>query len=47
MHLPAVVDDRDAMRASLRALRALRDAGARLIFGHDPEDWATVPAVMA
>ena len=47
LHLPSVVDDAEAMRAALRKLRALRDAGARLIFGHDPEDWATVPAVMA
>ena len=46
LHLPSVVDDAEAMRAALRTLRALRDAGARLIFGHDPEDWATVPAVL-
>jgi glyoxylase-like metal-dependent hydrolase (beta-lactamase superfamily II) len=46
LHLPSVVDDPEAMRAALLKLRALRDAGARLIFGHDPEDWATVPAGM-
>jgi glyoxylase-like metal-dependent hydrolase (beta-lactamase superfamily II) len=40
-HLPLVVHDRDAMRASLRRLRALRDAGARLVYGHDPDDWTT------
>jgi glyoxylase-like metal-dependent hydrolase (beta-lactamase superfamily II) len=43
MHLPAVVHDADAMRRSLERLRALRDAGARLIYGHDPEAWARVP----
>jgi glyoxylase-like metal-dependent hydrolase (beta-lactamase superfamily II) len=43
MHLPAVVDDEDEMRRSLQRLRALRDAGARIVYGHDPEDWATVP----
>lgn len=43
LHLPGVVHDRDAMLASLHALRRLRDAGARIIFGHDPELWATVP----
>src|SRR5262245_32117261 len=43
MHLPAVVDDEAEMRRSLQRLRALRDAGARIIYGHDPEDWATVP----
>jgi glyoxylase-like metal-dependent hydrolase (beta-lactamase superfamily II) len=44
LHLPAVMHDREAMLASLRRLRALRDAGARVFFGHDPEFWATVPA---
>jgi N-acyl homoserine lactone hydrolase len=28
---------------SVRRLRALRDAGARMLFGHDPEQWETVP----
>jgi len=43
MHLPAVVDDADAMRRSLERLRALRDTGAQVIYGHDPEAWATLP----
>jgi glyoxylase-like metal-dependent hydrolase (beta-lactamase superfamily II) len=43
MHLPAVVDDPDAMRRSLERLRALRDAGARIIYGHDPAEWLHVP----
>lgn len=43
-HLPPSPHDRDAMLASLRRLRALRDAGARLVFGHDVDDWASVPA---
>jgi len=37
--LPPIVHDADAMRASLARLRALRDAGARLVFGHEPEGW--------
>jgi glyoxylase-like metal-dependent hydrolase (beta-lactamase superfamily II) len=37
--LPPNVSDADAMRASLARLRALRDAGARLVFGHEPEGW--------
>ena len=45
-HLPAVVYDREAMLASLRRLRALRDGGARLIYGHDAEAWAGVPPEM-
>jgi N-acyl homoserine lactone hydrolase len=46
LHLPSVADDPEAMRAALLRLRALRDAGARIIFGHDPDAWATVPALM-
>ena len=42
MHLPAVVDDPDAMRRSLERLRALRDAGAMIIYGHDPGEWLHV-----
>jgi glyoxylase-like metal-dependent hydrolase (beta-lactamase superfamily II) len=47
LHLPAVLHDREQMLASLRRLRALRDAGARIVFGHDPEAWRAVPAVLA
>jgi glyoxylase-like metal-dependent hydrolase (beta-lactamase superfamily II) len=43
LRLPAVVHDPAAMLASLHRLRALRDAGARLVYGHDPECWAGVP----
>jgi N-acyl homoserine lactone hydrolase len=28
---------------SVRRLRALRDAGAWMLYGHDPDQWATVP----
>jgi glyoxylase-like metal-dependent hydrolase (beta-lactamase superfamily II) len=44
LHLPGVLYDREAMLASLRRLRAMRDAGATILFGHDPEQWATLPA---
>jgi N-acyl homoserine lactone hydrolase len=43
LHLPSIVHDRGAMLASLHRLRALRDGGARIFYGHDPEFWATVP----
>jgi N-acyl homoserine lactone hydrolase len=43
LHLPSVVHDRGAMLAALHRLRALRDAGARIVYGHDPEFWADVP----
>ena len=45
--LPPIVHDRALMRASLLRLRALRDAGARVLFGHDPEQWADVPQAPA
>jgi N-acyl homoserine lactone hydrolase len=41
-HLPPQPYDRAAMLASLARLRALGDAGARLVFGHDPEAWRDV-----
>jgi glyoxylase-like metal-dependent hydrolase (beta-lactamase superfamily II) len=47
LRLPAVMHDRNAMLASLHRLRALRDAGARLVYGHDPEFWATLPQAPA
>ena len=43
-HLPPQPWDRDGMIASLRRLRAMGEAGARVVVGHDPEAWAAVPA---
>jgi len=42
-HLPPRPFDREAMLRSLGHLRQLRDAGARLIYGHDADAWASVP----
>jgi glyoxylase-like metal-dependent hydrolase (beta-lactamase superfamily II) len=47
LHLPSIVHDRDAMLASLARLRALRAAGVRVFYGHDPEFWASVPQAPA
>jgi N-acyl homoserine lactone hydrolase len=47
LHLPAVLHDREAMLRSLEALRALRDRGAQIFYGHDPEFWGTVPQAPA
>ncbi len=41
--LPGVLADADAALATLRLLRSLRDGGATLMYGHDPEVWAAVP----
>jgi len=47
LHLPSIVHDREAMLAALRRLRALRDAGARIFYGHDPGFWTEVPQAPA
>ncbi|HZP42249.1 MAG TPA: N-acyl homoserine lactonase family protein [Candidatus Binatia bacterium] len=47
LRLPPIVHDRGAMLASIARLRALRDAGARLVFGHDPGAWTSVPQAPA
>ncbi len=47
LHLPRVAHDRDQMVRSLIAIRRLRDAGARVFYGHDPDFWQTVPQAPA
>ena len=42
MLLPGVVFSRREMTASLEKLGVLRAAGATMIYGHDPDNWATV-----
>jgi N-acyl homoserine lactone hydrolase len=41
--LPRYVHDREAMLASLDRLAGLEEAGTRILFGHDPEFWQSVP----
>ena len=43
LHLPGVLADREAALAALQRFRALQSAGARILFGHDPEFWKSVP----
>jgi glyoxylase-like metal-dependent hydrolase (beta-lactamase superfamily II) len=47
LHLPTVVYDREQALGTLHRLRAWRDGGARIFYGHDPEFWATVPQAPA
>jgi glyoxylase-like metal-dependent hydrolase (beta-lactamase superfamily II) len=47
LHLPTAMFDREQMLASLGRLRALRDAGAMIVTGHDPETWRTIPQAPA
>ena len=39
--------DKEQELASLRHLRSLRDAGARMVYGHDTKQWATLPQAPA
>lgn len=41
MTMPAITTDPDRTRRSLEQLRELQRAGARMVFGHDPEQWAS------
>jgi N-acyl homoserine lactone hydrolase len=43
LRLPGVVDDAEAMRRALGRLRRLAEAGAHVVFGHDPVQWAGLP----
>ena len=43
MHLPDHAWSLDACRNSLELLSNLRDKGARIFYGHDPEFWSSVP----
>ncbi|QLC22028.1 N-acyl homoserine lactonase family protein [Parasphingopyxis sp. CP4] len=43
MHLPDHAWSLDACRNSLELLSKLRDKGARIFYGHDPEFWSGVP----
>ncbi len=45
--LPRNMYSREEMLASLDRLEALEKAGARIVFGHDPEFWRSVPQAPA
>ena len=47
LHLPKVVHDKEEMLESLRRIRALQTAGARIFYGHDADFWKTVPQAPA
>ena len=47
LRLPPIGYDRARMLESMRSLRRLRDAGARVIYGNDPEHWVGVPQAPA
>ena len=41
--MPPYGFDKDQELESLRRLRRLRDGGSRILLGHDPDQWASVP----
>ena len=43
LHLPRLVHNRGEMLNSILLLRKLQRAGAKIIYGHDPAFWATLP----
>lgn len=43
LHLPGVIADKEATLNVLRRFREMQAGGARILFGHDPEFWKTVP----
>jgi N-acyl homoserine lactone hydrolase len=44
---PPYGHDKQQEVESMRRLRALRDAGAHMVYGHDPKQWARVPQAPA
>jgi len=47
MHLPGIVADKEAALAVFHRFRAMRKRGARIMYGHDPEFWRTIPQAPA
>jgi len=43
LHLPGVVADKEAALQVFLRLREMQARGSRIMFGHDPEFWQTVP----
>jgi glyoxylase-like metal-dependent hydrolase (beta-lactamase superfamily II) len=43
LHAPGVIADRAAALDVLRGFQRMQAAGARIMFGHDPEFWSTIP----
>jgi N-acyl homoserine lactone hydrolase len=43
MHTPGVIADRDAALAVFHRLREMQARGVKIMYGHDPEFWKTIP----
>jgi glyoxylase-like metal-dependent hydrolase (beta-lactamase superfamily II) len=47
LKLPGFAHDRDEQLRSIARLKALADGGARIVAGHDPDQWAQLPRAPA
>jgi len=43
LHAPGVIADKEAALAVFQRFREMRARGAKIMFGHDPEFWKTIP----
>lgn len=43
LRAPGVIADRDAALAILRRFAEMQARGSRIMFGHDPDFWTSVP----
>ncbi len=43
LHLPGTMYNREQMLATLMDLRRMQGEGARIVYGHDPDFWRSVP----
>jgi len=43
LQVPGILADAEATLAVLKRFRAMQAGGATLVFGHDPEQWKTLP----
>lgn len=43
LHTPGVIADKAAALAVLKRFREMQARGSRIMFGHDPEFWKTIP----
>jgi glyoxylase-like metal-dependent hydrolase (beta-lactamase superfamily II) len=43
LHLPGVIADKEAALAVFHRLRDMQARGLRIMYGHDPDFWASVP----
>jgi len=43
MHAPGVIADKEATLAVFKRFREMQGRGSRIMYGHDPEFWKTIP----